>query len=260
MEIITQPMVHLLCEPTFIPHPKYVIPEGGTPAEQLIAMAGKGCYDSYGIDGRPLRDHIRTLIDSNHGSVLEHANVSIFVSGISRGVSHEWVRHRAGFGYSQRSTRYTNEGECAITLEPYLAEIYNNPDGATEEEKEDVYQFIASCRRSVHMYGAMVTRLLSRADTRYPEANAVTKRKWARGKARNLLPIAIETRMTVTGNLRAWRHFFFMRSSRGAEAEIRRVCADVFGVVQPLAPIVFEDFDIGMYEGIPEYTTPLPKV
>lgn len=114
VKFVTEPSVHLLGAPVFSEHPLYKLPtvreqddldpgapEGevleGTASEQLIAHAGKGCYDAYGKDGRSISQHISSLISSGHGSVLEHANVSIFVAGISRGCSHEFVRHRAGF-------------------------------------------------------------------------------------------------------------------------------------------------------------------
>ena len=85
-------------------------------------------------------------------------------------------------------------------------------------------------------------------------------RKWARGKARNLLPHALETRMTITGNLRAWRHFLEMRSERFAEAEIRRLSEQVFYAVSSIAPFYFSDYTVEMVDGLPEFTTAYRKV
>ena len=135
---ILKPTVHVLAVPVFYPHPRYKLPTfqpdpdehpelvelQGQPCEQLIAHGGKGCYDSYGEDGRSIEKHIRALVDVGHGSVLEHANISVFAEGISRGCSHEIVRHRPGMAYSQRSTRYVDEGECSVVLEPYMAALY----------------------------------------------------------------------------------------------------------------------------------------
>jgi thymidylate synthase ThyX len=84
---------------------------------------GKVCYDSYGVDGNPVGEARANLVDSGHHSVLEHVHVGVFIEGISRGCSHEIVRHRM-FNYSQRSTRYTAEDDAAIVLDPYYAELY----------------------------------------------------------------------------------------------------------------------------------------
>src|SRR3712207_7300673 len=42
---------------------------------------------------------------AGHGSVLEHASFNFLLYGISRSVTHELVRHRAGAAFSQISDR-----------------------------------------------------------------------------------------------------------------------------------------------------------
>jgi flavin-dependent thymidylate synthase len=120
MKLITDCSVHLVSRPEFIPHPEYELPPDGLPLERLIATAGKLCYDSYGPGGNPVIKHVNNLVGQQHFSVIEHANYGFVISGISRGLSHELVRHRH-FSYSQRSTRYTAEEGGAYVLEPYLA-------------------------------------------------------------------------------------------------------------------------------------------
>ena len=303
MRIITEPTVTLLSWPQFQEHPKYKLPKNkaslvlqdtgetlqedvlglqGTSSEQLVAHAGKGCYDSYGEDGRAIADHIGTLVGSGHGSVLEHANVSIFIEGISRGCSHEIVRHRAGFAFSQRSTRYTAEDDAAIVLEPYFAELWKKyrPEyqgmingitncwshthgeswGITSQQEWTILStFLIQCGIALDAYGETVMMLSSVA----PQDKSKTeKRKWARGKARQLLPHALETRMTMTGNLRSWWHFLTARSSRHAEAEIRRLAAAIADNIMPLAPSVFRDFSYAseVVDGYPEFKPSTPKV
>lgn len=279
MKIITEPTVTVVGVTQFFPHPKYKLPTikeepleqllnagqlQGTPLEQLTAMAGKGCYDSYGEDGRNIEDHIKSLINSRHGSVLEHGNISLFIEGISRGCSHEIVRHRAGFAYSQRSTRYVDEGDCAIVLDPFYADIRRRQTAGDSQESQVTDDeirlhdnFIASCIGSIAEYNLAVTNLIA---TQLEGKSVVEARKWARGKARQLLPHAIETRMTMTGNLRAWRHFIESRSNRFAEAEIRRLAEKVFLTIKDLAPTIFEDYKYELIDGYYEYTTPNTKV
>lgn len=245
MKIITEPTVTVLSAPTFFPHPKYELPEHAHAAESLIAHAGKGCYDSYGKDGRSVAEHIDSLIASGHGSVLEHANVSLFIEGISRGCSHEIVRHRH-FSYSQRSTRYTAEDDAAIVLDPYYTKLYDKlqevtglPDELSMDESALIRSFLQSCADSIGAYRQQVMWLMEQ-NPEHMKGTAL--RKWARGKARQLLPHALETRMTMTGNLRAWRDFIEKRASPFAEAEIQRLAHMIFHTLYKVAPTVFADF------------------
>src|SRR4051812_10031213 len=66
VKIITAPAVRVLSQPGFIAHPKYQLPPHETPAENIIATAGKVCYDSYGLDGHPVDRHIMNLTGSGH--------------------------------------------------------------------------------------------------------------------------------------------------------------------------------------------------
>ena len=271
---ILAPTVHILAVPEFYPHPRYKLPTyhpdpesfpdlvklQGQSCEQLIAHGGKGCYDSYGEDGRSIEKHILGLVGVGHGSVLEHANISLFVEGISRGCSHEFVRHRAGFSYSQRSTRYVDEAECSVVLEPFMATLYQMAETARRpDEAILIARYCQSLRDSVNEYRFAVDKLLGLAPT---DLKPRDKRKWARGKARQLLPIALETRMTVTANLRAWRHFLVARSSQYAEPEIRRVANAIYDKIVGYAPSVFKDLEEGgvMVDGFFEFTTDNPKV
>jgi thymidylate synthase (FAD) len=306
LRVITEPTVTLLAWPQFQEHPKYKLPsheaivgvhgkplEGATPlrliegtdSEQLIAHAGKGCYDSYGEDGRAISEHITTLVDSGHGSVLEHANVSVFIEGISRACSHEIVRHRAGMAYSQRSTRYTAEDDAAIVLNPYFAGLFKKynlvyepiPDvidlmprwwhkdgsvydipGYRKEEHSALLTKLHAWEYAMNSYTSLIKDLTVLA----PEHLTKTeKRKWARGNARQVTPHMLETRMTMTGNLRAWWHFLVARSNRHAEAEIRRLADKIATVILPLAPYVFIDFsDAEVVDGFREFTPLQTKV
>lgn len=250
MKVITAPTVTLVSKPAFTPHPIYEVPEHDAPAESLIATAGKVCYDSYGRDGNSVAAHIRNLVDSDHHSVLEHVNVGVFIEGISRGCSHEIVRHRL-FSYSQRSTRYTAEEDAAIVLDPYYARLYEHAHANDRDEDFLLARFLESCEADLYAYRLQV-QILERLNPE--QLTGRDLRKWCRGKARQVLPHALETRMVMTGNLRAWRHFFLMRTSRHAEAEIRRVAECIFRVVSPVAPTVFSDLGAELVAGFLELT------
>lgn len=249
MRVISEPSVEVVAVTVFMGHSRYQIPEDGDDSVQLGSFAAKGCYDSFGEQGRSNQENQAGIIESRHGSVLEHFNITLFIEGITRACSHEIVRHRAGFGYSQRSTRYTNEGDSSIVLDPYYASL--------REDDELLVEHINSCSESVVNYENQVRELI----TRNPLSKSGTDlRKWARGKARNLLPHALETRMTMTGNIRAWRHFLEMRTERFAEAEIRRLAALIFFRLKPHIPFYLSDYGVDLVDGIPALNTPYRKV
>src|SRR5690606_8429836 len=120
-----------------------------------------------------------------------------------------------------------------------------------------VYNHIAAQRSAIAAYQQEVKQLMKLNPN---GLSGFALRKWARGKARNVLPHGIETRGTWTGNLRAWRHFIEVRSDRHAEPEIRRLANAVMEAVAPLAPIYFEDYTYDLVDGIPEWKTPYTKV
>src|SRR5262245_33020168 len=70
-------------------------------AELIVELAGRTCYLSLG--DRQFRktnaDYVGNLINQGHGSVLEHAVWDLLITGVSRSLTHELVRHRAGTAY-----------------------------------------------------------------------------------------------------------------------------------------------------------------
>lgn len=258
MQIITDCSVHLLSEPLFHPHPKYLLPLDGTPAERLIATGGKVCYDTYGSGGNPVVKHVESLVSQAHFSVTEHAHVGVFIEGISRGCSHELVRHRC-FNYSQRSTRYTDEADAAIVLEPFMALLYQSYNKQREptdnavsvQEYRLVADFLTDAQGALQAYETQLKGLSLLAP---PGLTTRDARKWCRGKARQLLPHALETRLVMTGNLLSWRQFFLKRTSRHAEPEIRRLASKIFNIVQPIAPAAFNSLKVDFVDGFPEVT------
>src|SRR5947207_5346064 len=101
--------------------------------EHLVEVAGRVCYMSFARP-RPGGNHayIDHILEVGHGSVLEHAVWNLLFTGVSRSLTHEVIRHRAGCGYSQISQRYVDESvaeyvvpDC-IANEPELLAIWKN--------------------------------------------------------------------------------------------------------------------------------------
>lgn len=199
-------------------------------AEVLCEAAGRVCYMSFGKGRKTNQEYLQNILESAHGSVLEHAVWNFIFTGISRSFTHELIRHRAGFGYSQLSQRYVDESECDF-VEPEC--IASDPELHTIWEE--------SVRQSHQAYMRLVDGL---ARTFSSEPSATLRRKLARQAARSVLPNATETKIFVTGNGRAWRHFIEMRANEHAEVEIRQGAIEVLKILQKESPNLFGDYEI----------------
>ena len=88
--------------------------------QALVEFAGRACYQSWSKPNPKTATnagYLRHIIDVGHFSVLEHASVSFYITGISRSCTHELIRHRH-FSYSQLSQRYVPENESQIVVPP----------------------------------------------------------------------------------------------------------------------------------------------
>ncbi len=216
-------------------------------AEVLCEAAGRVCYMSFGKGRKSNGEYLSHILESAHGSVLEHAVWNFLITGVSRSFTHELVRHRAGFGYSQLSQRYVDES-TADFVEPEII--------ASDPELHTV--FLESIRQSHEAYCKLVEGLARKfAD----EPSATLRRKLARQAARSVLPNATETKIFVTGNARAWRHFIEMRANEHAETEICRVAVAILRVLQAESPNIFGDYSIvSLPGGLEVARTPHQKV
>ncbi|RAV34946.1 thymidylate synthase (FAD) [Corynebacterium heidelbergense] len=201
----------------------------GTDAEYLTEFAGRACYESF---HRPnpstadTRDYVRaTLFEKGHWSIAEHATATLYFTGVSRAFTHELIRHRH-LSYSQLSQRFVDESEANIVLPPAL----RKPPRAPEELEArsaasnalDAYDYIVDALVYDQLVGA-----------------AQLLRKQAREAARAVLPNMIETKIVVTGNLRAWHEVIQRRSAPDADAEMQEVMALAKDRLATVAPTIF---------------------
>lgn len=260
MHILTAPLVTVLARQEYLGHPGIAWEsDSEVAAEELAEFAGRLCYLSFGeeagisgghrsIRGRTSnRDYMENLLRVKHGSVLEHATWSLCLEGISRSLTHELVRHRAGFAYSQLSQRYVDESEVGFVLPPEIA------DGTPAFDL-----WAASCRRALDEY----RQLLEAVEAQVEHIQSKTlRRKRARETARAVLPNCTETKIVVTGNARAWRHFMELRGAPGADAEIRRLAFAVHEVLVGESQNIFGDLQRAVTDdGIDYLQTANPKV
>ncbi len=200
-------------------------------AELLVEFGGRVCYRSWepGLNANVTRvrkeqgEYLGNLLQSLHGSVLEHANYSFVFRDVSRVFTHELVRHRAGSAFSQESLRYvrlTNIGfRVPPALEPIREQVLN-----LVEQLED-FQLTAA-------------DALGLDDDGVPFA----VKKEVTSALRRLAPIGLSTDILWTANVRTLRHVIEMRTSGGAEEELRIVFDKVAHVMCEEAPNLFQDF------------------
>ena len=118
--------------------------------------------------------------------------------------------------------------------------------------------WVESVRHSHAAYLKLAEKL---ADRLQDEPDRTARRKMARQSARSVLPNATETKIFVTANGRALRHFIEMRGSRHADVEIRQLAIAVLRIMQHEAPHLFSDYElIPLPDGTHEASTPHRKV
>jgi thymidylate synthase (FAD) len=233
MEIFRAPRITLIARPQFLEPAHLAVQWKGEASggERLAEFAGRICYMSqHNPAQRPTAEYLDNIKKQGHGSVLEHAVYVLLIEGISRSCSHELVRHRAGFGYSQLSQRYVDESHAAFVVPPAI----QGDAGLEAEWERQVTDAQAAYVRSVEA-------LMQRYDW---VADKVHRRKMSREAARSVLPNATETKIVVSANVRAWRTMLELRCGEGAELEIRRMAVAALRVLQQEAPAFFSDFEI----------------
>lgn len=199
--------------------------------EHLTEVAGRLCYMSF-AKPRPggNKAYLDHIMEVGHGSVLEHATWNLIFTGVSRSLTHELIRHRAGWGYSQLSQRYVDES-IAEYIEPDV--IADNP------ELHRIW--LDAVAQSHQAYMKLVEGL---QEAYREEPDKTLRRKLARQAARSVLPNATETKIFVTANARALRHFIELRGNRHAEVEIRKLAIGVLRLMQAEAPNIFGDYQL----------------
>ena len=192
----------------------------------LLEEYARVCYqsqnDSKGLTGEKF---IEWLIKREHESVIEHSLITVNFNNISRGFSHELVRHRL-CSFSQESTRYTDprkgDGEFKVIMPEGkdLNKVYN-------VEAFNGQKFLITLEDWVTLNEQMYVALL--------EDN------WAKQDARQILPIGIKTQVVTSTNFREWRHIFKLRTALGAHWEIRRVMTLLLNELRSIVPVIFND-------------------
>lgn len=216
-------------------HELYQIDEG---PEALAEVAGRLCYMSFSAPRPGGREaYIKNIKRMGHGSVLEHVTANFMIAGVSRTLTHELVRHRVGMSYSQLSQRFVDSSEVAFVIPPAYIKLDIHSQVRQRWEMD--------CAAALETYSILKGAL--EVDDPNDPLNFMSKterKKAIHESARSVLPGCTETKIFVSANLRALRHFIDLRGSLGADAEIRRLALRILMISRQEFPCVFDDFTI----------------
>ena len=173
----------------------------------LIYTACRTCYSELrpeeifarAADGRVApekqQDLVRKVIESGHGSTIEHIVFTFAISGVTRTLSHQLVRHRAGLAFDQQSQRYVN----------YKRPAYMVPGTIQDAPQELRERYVAEMDESLAFYSELLEAGVPGEDARF------------------VMPNATRTNLVMTTNLRALIHMSGLRLCTMAQWEIRRL-------------------------------------
>ncbi|MFC3504422.1 FAD-dependent thymidylate synthase [Micromonospora krabiensis] len=203
-----------------------------THADELVEQGGRLCYLSWNRPNPATatnKGYVANIIEKGHFSVLEHASATFYIDGVTRNFTHELIRHRH-LSFSEVSQRYVDAGAFEFVEHPGLAPVSDPVRYWMQEAVENAFD----------AYGTLVDDLNEQGYLR----------KEARQAARHVLPGGTETKILVTGNLRAWRDVLRKRlelDANGeplADLEFYQVAREILIELKRIAPNAFQDFEV----------------
>lgn len=184
-------------------------------AEEMIESAGRTAYLSF--DKKALgtdKKFVEMILRRGHESVIEHAFMSIRITGVSRAMTHQLVRHRL-CSYTQQSQRYVNEKNFNYIIPERIKN-----DALALKLFNETLDKIKFSYKTIQSLG------IPNEDARF------------------ILPNACESQIVVTANLREWRHILELRGSPHAQWEIRKMAVEVYKILNRECPTIVLDFKL----------------
>ena len=207
-------------------------------AELLTEVYGRMCYKSFGTELNPNitqvrpnnESYISNLLEKGDGSVLEHSVANFFFCDVSRAISQESLRYVRLTDMDGYMPLCIQENEKAVSIFARTFEELSN----LQKEMAELFEL--------------------------DDTNSFTVKKEFTSAMRRLAPIGLATNIGWSTNIRNLRHVIEMRTSPGAEEEIRLVFAKVAEIAIKRWPNLFRDYTSYDEGGIPVYTTSNIKV
>lgn len=220
-------------------------------AERVCEVMGRLCYRSFEPGLNPNVTRVRqgnaaylgNIINIGHGSVLEHAVLNFIFADVSRVVTHELVRHRAGTAVSQESLRFVR----LDTLSAYV------PMHIREHERG--MEIFTRTMEQLEMLQKELAALYE-----IDEKKSFDEKKKLTSAFRRMAPIGVATSIGWSCNFRTLRHVMELRTDPHAEEEIRYLFGEVFRIVKERYPNVFADYEVEWVDTLPWVKTKHGKI
>lgn len=204
-----------------------------------LERCGRICYKSEDkITDDSCYKFIKMLLSRGHESVIEHYSFTVkFVC--SRSLSHQLVRHRL-CSFSEQSQRYCNfetKVEMGIILPYWLDDndkrrIKNKSFSSTLQVPNNIslkcQHWLDSVIESIVSYGILIRN----------------NSEMTPQQVRSILPNAAKTEIVCTANLRQWRHILKLRTSKGADPEIKELMIPLLNKLKEKLPTIFGDIEV----------------
>lgn len=211
----------------------WLIRSTGEDGEILSEFMGRLCYRSWepGLNPNVIKvransqQYLLNLLQSMHGSVLEHSNYSFVFHNVSRIFTHELVRHGVGTAISQESLRYVRLNKI-----PFEHPDFITNDSELLSEANDLLFRMEEFQRKV-------------AEKTEIDNMTFHDKKQVTSGARRYAPEGLGTSIGWTANIRALRWVIESRTSKHAEIEIRKVFSEVAKIMLEEVPWLFADFE-----------------
>lgn len=228
----------------------------------LVGLAGKRCYKSFKAGLNPNVTKIRedwvayldNVLQSGHGSVLEHASYTFVIENVSRVFTGEMNRHRAGVAISEGSMRYIRYEDIPFWMPLSIRADINPPYSTLSAEEKSEWLNLERKKMSSRR---IFEQAFKQAQELYQELEEIWHddllpkskfqgKKQITSMMRRIIPMGVCTGGLWTLNFRALRHVISMRADEAAEEEICHVFSQIGKYMVESEPEIFGDFeDVG---------------
>jgi len=220
-------------------------------AERICEVYGRLCYRSFEPGLNPNVTRVREgsakylghVLDVGHGSVIEHPVMNFIFADVSRVVTHELVRHRAGTAISQESLRFVRLDKLSAYVPTHI-----------EESEEGMAVFVKTMEQLEEIQATLAKAF------QIDDEKVFDRKKKLTSAFRRVAPIGVATTIGWSCNPRTLRHVIEMRTDPGAEEEIRLLFSLVYDIVKERYPNLFGDYEVEMVDGLPWVRTSHRKV
>lgn len=191
-----------------------------------IERACRTCYRSEDkITEDSYKNLIKNCVNRGHESVLEHEKVTVRLT-CDIGVYKDLTRHRIA-SFSIESTRYCNYGK---------------------DKWDNQIKFIKPC--NIEGDSELYSNWVGTMDFIEREYIAMSKNGATPDQMRMILPHSTAAEVTMTANIREWKHIFELRCSKRAHPSVQQVMIPLL--------LYFKEKMPEIYEGV-EYNTEFPQ-